>query len=939
MNGRYRWIQGALGAALVVTAVLGVRGALFAQDRPAQQQVPISTSKMLLMPVPGEIWRTNTFPTTAAISPDGRFIAILNNGNGDIAAGFRQSISILDLQTGQLADFPDSRLELFAHQTYFLGLAFSADGRTLYASMDSLTDPIGAMPHDTGDGIAVYHFDGGRVSSDRFISIPLQPLGPKQITNISSKLPAGKSISYPAGLAVLTQDGHERLLVADNLSDDALLIDAASGAIVHRFDLSTNAVVPASYPYAVVVSRDNKRAWVSLWNGSEVDELDLESGSVTRKISLLPPASPTGAGSHPTALLLSPDEGRLYVTLANADRVAVVDTASGNVTALLSTELPGEKLNGTYPGALALRGDRLYVADASSNAVAVFDVSHLAQGTDPVAALGFIPTEWYPTALLVRQSDLFVVTGKGKGTGPNSEPLEFSPGQGIPVRYNYPYIPALMLGSIARVDLQDAESHLASLTQDALASNRMLNTIPTMHFASGSNPIHHVIYIIRENRGYDEMFGDIKEANGDPSLVMFGESVSPNAHALARQFGVLDNFYVSAETSANGHIWSTAAISTDYTERTWQIGYRGSERLYDFAGVVSNGMPMQEGIPDVDDPSTGYIWGDIARAGLTYRHYGEFVPSEWCNDFGGARFSGDPVVKGKVCPKTYIMPGQPLPLNVGQPHGSKSPYHWPIPILAQDVATKPELVGHFDPRYADFNLLYPDQLRADEFLNEFAGFVQAQKQGRTSAEMPQFVMLRLPNDHTVGALANAPRPESMVADNDLAVGRVVEAISHSAYWNDTAIFIVEDDAQDGPDHVDAHRSPALVISKYSRVGVDHNFYTTVSLIRTMEELLGLPPMNNNDAWATPMTEFFSGPATQAPFNTDRRNLTNGLIYQTNSPYGPGAPASAHLDFSRADMADAHVLNRILWRERKGNVPMPASKHTVFPAGPESRDRD
>ncbi len=934
----YRWMYGAFVAALAFATVLGVRGALYAQDRPAQQRVPISTSKMLLMPVPGTIWRTNTFPTTEAVSPDGRYIAILNNGNGEIAAGYRQSISILDLQTGQLADFPDSRLKLFAHQTYFLGLAFGADGRTLYASMASLTDPTGAMPHDTGNGIAVYRVDGGRVSPDRFIAIPLQPLGPNQKTDISSTLPAGKSISYPAGLAVLTQGGRERLLVADDLSDDALLIDVASGAIIHRFDLSTGTVVPAAYPYTVVASRDGKRGWVSLWNGSAVDELDLETGTMMRSIPLLPPASPIAAGSHPTALLLSPSGNRLFVALANVDRVAVVDTASGKVTALLSTELPGEQYGGTYPNAIALHGYRLYVADASSNAVAIFDVSHLAQTTNPVAALGFIPTEWYPTALLVQQGNLFVVTGKGKGTGPNSEPLEFSPGQGIPVRFNYPYIPALMRGSIARVNIQQAESHLASLTHDVIVSNRMQHPVEPMRFASGNNPIRHVIYIIKENRSYDQMFGDIKRANGDPSLVMFGESVSPNEHALARQFGVLDNFYVSAETSANGHIWSTAAISTDYTEKTWQIGYRGSERLYDFAGVVSNGIPLEQGIPDVDDPSTGYIWGDVARAGLTYRNYGEFVPSEWCNDFGGAQFSGDPVVKGKVCPKTYVMPGQPLPPNVGRPHGSKSPYHWPIPILAQDVATKPELVGHFDPRYGDFNLLYPDQLRADEFLNEFAGFVQARREGRTSAELPQFVLLRLPNDHTVGALANAPRPESMVADNDLALGRLVDAVSHSAYWNDTAIFVVEDDAQDGPDHVDAHRSPALVISKYSRVGIDHNFYTTVNLIRTMEELLGLPPMNNNDAWAPPMAEFFSGPASQPPFNADWRNANNGLIYETNSPYGPGAKVSAQLDFSRADAANSAVLNRILWRERKGNVPMPASKHTVFPIG-ESRHRN
>ncbi|HUI40551.1 MAG TPA: phosphoesterase, partial [Terriglobia bacterium] len=904
------------------------------------QALPISTSKQLPLPAPGDPQRLNSLPLTAALSPDGRYLAILNNGYGSAESGYNQSIAVLDLQTDRLTDYPDARLGKRAHQTYFLGLAFGGDGRELYASMASLTDAEGTRPGDTGNGVAAYTFDGTHLSPDRFIKIPLQPMKPGQSTKVAFGLPAGKAVPYPAGLAVLERGGHEVLLVADDLSDDALLIDAASGDILQRFDLSTHADVPASYPYTVVATKDAKRAWVSLWNASEVDELDLDAGKVTRKIPLLPPGSPNAPGSHPTALLLSTDESCVYVALANSDRVAVVDAGSGKIVALLSTELPGEKYGGTFPNALALNsaGDRLYVADASANAVAVFDVGHLKSAAPerPSAALGFIPTEWYPTALATQGGRLFVVTGKGQGMGPNSAVLPPEAGQESP-RGEHPYIAALIRGSVARLNLSKVESELPQLTAQAVQANGMQRELHSMHFAGGRNPIQHVIYIIKENRSYDQVFGDLKEANGDPALVMYGEDITPNQHALARQFGILDNFYVSGEVSGNGHVWSTAAITSDYTEKTWEIGYRGAERLYDYEGEVSRGYPLEQGIPDVDEPATGYIWGDVARAGLTHRNYGEFVATEWCNDFEHqqAPQAGTPHPAGQPCARTFVKPGEPLPSNLGQPHGAPSPWPWMVPVIARDVPTKPELVGHFDPQSADFNLYYPDQLRADEFLNEFAGFVQARGQGNKSGEMPRFVLLRLPNDHTIGTRPGGPKPEASVADNDLAVGRVVEAVSHSPYWDDTAVFILEDDAQDGPDHVDAHRSPALVISKYApaeRPFVDREFYTTVNMVRTMEVLLGLPPMNNNDAWAPPMAELFSGPPRQPPFNADDRNLKNGLLYQTNPPNAPGAKASARMDFSQADAADTAALNRILWRERKGRLPMPAPKHTVFPEG-------
>ena len=906
----------------------------------------LSTGKALVNPVPGQPQRTNSFPTTLALSPDGRYLAALNNGYGTLESHDQQSIAVLDLRTNQLTDYPDSRLGRQAHQSYFLGLAFSGDGKRLYASIASLTDPEGKQPESTGNGIAVYSVDDGHPAPQRFIKIAPQPLRQGARYERLWKQPRpGEAIPYPAGLTVVhpAQAGaSERILVADNLSDDALLLDAESGAVIHRYDLSTKDVIPASYPYTAVATRDGKRGYCSLWNASQVAELDLESGAVTRRILLLLPSSPIAAGSHPTAMLLSPDEKYLYVALANRDRVAVVRTATGELAGVLSTELPGQTYGGVYPNALAQTADgsRLFVADAAADAVAIFNMAApggFPSGTisEPLRAAGFIPTEWYPTALAVEGDDLFIASGKGQGTGPNSALLPADPNveNSHP---HHPYIATLIYGSIARVNMPAAQGELAKLTDEVIESNRMRAPSGTIEFRGGHNPIRHVIYIIKENRTYDQILGDLKPGDGDPTLVMYGEDITPNQHKLAREFGILDNFYDSGEVSGDGHPWSMAAIVSDYTEKTWEIGYRGSERLYDYEGVVSNGFPLDEGEADVNEPGTGYIWSNVARHGLTHRNYGEYIATEWCEEkpqAGPPPIQGTPPPPGRHCAQVAIHKGEALPAHLGQPHGSPSPWPWAVPLMARNVATKPELADHFDPRFPDFELSFPDQLRADEFLNEFEDFVKARNEHR-GTELPQFVILRLPDDHTAGTRPDSPQPIASVADNDLAVGRVVEAISKSPYWDDTAIFILEDDAQNGQDHVDAHRSIAFVISKYSpgsadSPAVDHHFYTTVSMIRTMESLLGLPPMNNNDAWAPVIAPLFTGAGNQPAFTADYRNRDNGLLYRVNPPRAPGAHESAMMDFSHADAADAATLNAILWRDRKGNQPMPAPRHTVI----------
>jgi hypothetical protein len=330
----------------------------------------------------------------------------------------------------------------------------------------------------------------------------------------------------------------------------------------------------------------------------------------------------------------------------------------------------------------------------------------------------------------------------------------------------------------------------------------------------------------------------------------------------------------------------------------------------------------------------------VAKHGLTYRDYGEFVNAEWCDEKKKAASpkQGTPSGQESRCPRSVVRKGELLAPNVGDPHAGPSPWPWAVPLFSGVKPTKAALRDHFDPLFPDFNTEYPDQLRADEFLNEFSAFVRARKENEAKEfQLPAFVLLYLPDDHTGGTRPDFPRPAASEADNDLALGRVVDAVSHSPYWDDTAIFVLEDDAQDGADHVDAHRSIAFVVSKYSpgsaaQPYVEHRFYTTVNMVHTLETLLGLPPMNQNDAYAPLIGGLFSGAGDQPAYTVDDRNLKNGLIYEVNKRTAPGAKISSKMDFSRPDAAGATRLNRVLWRDQKGDAPMPAARHTVFPAG-------
>ncbi len=1057
-GGRWKW-------KFVVGGVLAGLGAGVAFGQGSGVAIDLPTSKQIGRPAPGDPQRMNGLPMSMAVSPDGRWVVTVNAGYGTFESRYMQSLVVVDTRTGKVVDWPDERTLVNARQTLYSGLAFSADGRHLYGSVGSLTDPEGKRAGDTGSGVVVYGFEDGRLTRERVIKIPLQHLASGRRTKLVGDVEGSVGVPFPAGIAVVKagagvsaekrvlplrqaqgqsaegdqngrrnqsdktgQNGNKKndntrdeglnaakdlLLVADNLSDDVLLMDAGTGKIVTRLDLSESDAVPGTYPIAVAVSRNGARGFVALWNASEVVELDLVQGTVGRRLPLLRPTSAIAAGTHPCALEFSPDGRTMYVALSNRDAVAAVDVSEGKagagafaVKGYFDTRLPGQSYFGAEPEALAVSADgrRLYVGNAITDAVAVMDTTKLTASAAKkgfVEPIGFVPTEWMPMSMAVAGGKLYVATAKGRGTGPNN----FAQRRTVETKGNRrfqsssTYIATLLYGSMAAMDMTAMEREMPRWTAQVIEDNRMKAEEERIRFAGGAGgvggeadssaalrnekqngkqqlrggeggdrnggenekvaanasstsadkgmegfpgPIRHVIYIIKENRTYDQVFGDLEQGgravgNGDKSLTMYGAEVTPNQHKLALQFGVLDNFFDSGEVSGDGHVWSNAAIGTDYLEKTWQQNYRSKERTYDFEGVVAEGYPIAQHIPDVTEPSSGYLWGNLARHGRSLYHFGEYIASTFCNEKRTvtapvASQEGPMLTEQAACAKKEIAPGGAMPEVWG---GGTNKWPWAIPMIASNVATKPELVGHFAEEQADFNLRVPDQVRYAVFERHFKQWAAERAAGKDT--MPNFVMLRFPNDHTAGTTPGGPTPKSSIADNDLAIGRAVELVSHSAYWDDTAFFILEDDAQNGADHVDAHRSLALVVSKYAQRGkdggafVDSRFYSTVSMIRTMETVLGLPPMNNNDAFSSLMAAEFEGPGDQAAFAADFRNRENGLIYKANPKVTAAMPAataegeraSAKMDFRHADRADARKLNVILWRDAMGEAPAPA----------------
>jgi YVTN family beta-propeller protein len=614
-------------------------------------------------------------------------------------------------------------------------------------------------------------------------------------------------------------------------------------------------------PYDVVVAR-NGLVYVSDWADRAVLPIN------PREMRILPRIQ---VGEHPNQMAVHPRDDRLFVACASSNCVSVVDVRSGVVTETIMTALFPNAPEGSTPDALAVSpdGQTLYVANADNNCVAVVDIS--AENRSQVK--GFIPTGWYPTALATTPDGKHLLVGVGKGNetkaNPFSPPAADKPGQGKkPSRHRpFPYIGTTLSGALSIVPVPDDEA-LARYTETVYRncpySDKLLTAAPYERKTAiptnvgDPSPIKHVIYIIKENRTYDQVFGDIPGANGDPSLVMFGEEVTPNHHKLVREFVLLDNLYCNGHVSADGHPWSTMAYNTDYIGRNWALTY--SKR----AGIEDD----DDG--DLANAPSGYIWDACARNGLTYRSYQEF----------GGRVSqgaGTARMEGRV----------------------------------------PGLVGHMSPRYGLPRVKgqpVRDSDRLEAFLEEFREF-------ETGGNLPRFIVMSLGEDHTTGTTPGTFTPQACVANNDLALGRIVEAVSHSRYWPQTAIFVIEDDAQNGADHVDAHRTVGLVISPYARrKHLDSAQYSTVSMLRTMELILGLPPLSQYDAAARPMFDSFTDRPDNTPYVAVPARID---VNAKNSQVAYGAERSAKMDFAEYDKIDDFELNEILWRAVKGrDAPLP-----------------
>jgi YVTN family beta-propeller protein len=807
---------------------------------------------------------------------------------------------------------------------------------------------------------------------------------------------------YPTGISI-SPDGNT-LFVANNLADNLGIIhDLRGERRLEKIPLGNQTGL--IYPYAVLAlphpppSREiparqtpESSAWkvyVSCWNTSSIAAVSFGSGEA--KVSYIP------VGRHPTAMIWDSTRSRLYVVNSDDDSVSMIDTRYDREVERINVRLAENSLGGNSPEGLALNqtGEVLFVANAHSNSIAIVSLSpqsldnsgssdkpaYLDRKRDEMSrVLGFVPTGCYPSAVAVIDQTIFV--GNGKGTGvenssviannsgryPNLPNDRFPVGTGRGVNAGGQYSVSLVSGNISAVRRPE-DQDLARYTQQVMRNNGLLGQKQTRLFPDAS-PIKHLIYIIKENRTYDQVFGDVPKsgdgtvADGDPRLAIFGhndaaarpdgtrQDISPNHRALAVRFGLFDRFFVNSEASPDGHNWSTAAFSTDYVDKAYRWNYSRRGRGYDFEGFnrlpnyepvrgapplfdstadaedianfIRRFVPYLQGSRDVSEPRTLYLWDAAARAGLTYRNYGEF-----------------------------LMTLSEADVNAVKTNRSKS--YPDVSPTVSTFATKKSLEGHFNSSYRNFDLDTPDAMTVDsyraardssnnplikdghsdqrfrgnsrvgEWLKEFRGFVADLEAGRGD-RLPNLSMLHLSNDHTEGLAARKPTPQFFVADNDYALGILVEAVSNSPYWKDTAICVVEDDAQDGPDHIDAHRSVAFVISAYNRPGaLVHEFHTTVSLIRTMELLLGIAPMNQLDATSTPINIFRSQPDL-TPYKAVLPMVA--LDNLLNPPARDAATAywmkrTEEQDLAHADMADPEVLNEIIWFSVRGNAPMPA----------------
>ncbi|MGE5645801.1 MAG: alkaline phosphatase family protein [Acidobacteriota bacterium] len=821
----------------VVVGLLALAALVASQPAPREQVGPLTNGGFLLnsgwrLRPAGKQVALGTLPMSAALSRDGKYLLVLNGGYQP------PSISVLDTATAaEIGRTPVA--------DGWLGLTFNPKGDRVYVGGGSQAS------------IFEFAFDAGALTPARTFAIaPADKRTPRDFIGDVTFDPTGRL-----------------LYAADVFHDSIAVVNPQSGMVIDRFPTGRR-------PYRILFHPDGASFFVSSWADGSVYHHETAKGTQLGRVRL---------GAHPTDMVWlagvpeseeKPDwNARLFVAAANTNNVYVVGvTEAKNLREIetINVSMTPWQPAGMTPSALALSadGERLFIACSDANAVAVADVSAIR--TQP---LGFIPTGWYPTAVSVlRNKQIVVLNGRGLQSYANAKdgpsPMQAPEPQHGPNR-SPGYVASMQTGTASFIDIPDDEQ-LARYSRTVLENSpyrdRALedagtgpgNPVPAR--PGDPTPIQHVVYIVKENRTYDQVLGDVKEGNGDASLVLFGENVTPNQHKLAREFVLFDNFYVNADVSADGHNWSTAAIASDYVQKMWPNSYGGRRRTYDYEG----GEPAAV-------PASGYLWTHAAAAGLTLRNYG------------------------------YMASNRPLKAVTDGIHVSSVR----DPILGRVT----------NLRYRSFDLDYPDVERAKVFLADLAQFEK-------SGQMPHLMLVRLGNDHTSGTAPGKIAPLSAVADNDYALGMIVEGLTKSRFWPNTAIFVLEDDAQNGCDHVDSHRSIAFVVSPYTKRGVvDGSMYNTTSMLRTMELILGLRPMTTFDAGARPMSAAFQGSADPRPYTAEKPRIS---LEERNPKGAATAARSSRLDLEEADRIDDDELNNILWTAiRGGNAKPPAPARSVF----------
>ncbi|MBA3674248.1 MAG: bifunctional YncE family protein/alkaline phosphatase family protein [Chitinophagaceae bacterium] len=758
----------------------------------------------------GRSFRLGDLPLNVAVSSSKKYMAVTNNGQSI------QSIQLIDPRAEKI-------LHTVIIPKSWYGLKFSTDENFLYAS-------------------------GGNDNWILKYAIVNNKLQLKDSIILGKKWPVKIS---PAGIEI--DDAAKIMYVVTKENNSLYVINLVNKSIIQKVELGKEA-------YACLLSPDKKELYISSWGGDKVLVYDTKQKKLQGEIVV---------GDNPNELLLNKQGNILFVANANDNSVSVIDIKNRKVLEVLNAALYPDAPAGSTSNGLALSADekKLYVANADNNCLAVFDVSVPGRSKSN----GFIPVGWYPTNIKIIGKKIFVSNGKGFSSFANPEGPNPTQAHQNAIRHlgdtsalvRAGYIGGLMKGTMSIIDEpSDAERAIYSKAvykntpyskeKEMTSQGEKGNPIPMK--VGDKSPIKYVFYIIKENRTYDQVLGDIPEGNGDTSLVLFGDRITPNHHKLAKEFVLLDNFYADGEVSADGHNWSTSAHATDYLEKNWVTSYGARGGTY-----------PGEGKREIANPKKGFIWDYCSRAGVSFRTYGEFA------DDGKAN----------------------------------------IPVL----------INHFSPSYTGWDLSVRDTTRFYQWQKEFDSLVKAKA-------VPQFNSLRFGNDHTQGLRRGSATPFAQVADNDLAVGLFIEHLSNSPIWKESAVFIVEDDAQNGPDHVDAHRTTAYVAGPFvKRNFVDHTMYSTSSMLRTIELILGLPPMSQYDAAATPMFRSFTSKINLTPFKSLPSNIN---LNEKNTATNATAILSDQIDLSKEDRVPDMLFSQIIWKAVKGeHSEMPAPRRSAF----------